>query len=92
MIVSELIEKLKLLPQDYRVLVTGYEGDLENPHIKAPNKRLVHLDYDEGGYCGPHKECGAWRKIGGTEIIQDWECFYCTETKKPPVWIVLIGR
>jgi hypothetical protein len=33
MTVAELIEKLRAMPQDMRVVVNGYEGDFDEPHI-----------------------------------------------------------
>jgi hypothetical protein len=49
MIVSELIDKLKAMPRDMRVVVNGYEGDYDEPNV---GETWVHLDRDGGPYCG----------------------------------------
>lgn len=98
MIISELIEKLKQLPQDARVLVNGYEGDYDDVDKKSPRMRLVHLDYQlDSDYCGDHVNCSAWSYRVKNQEIPEWACYPCSndlenKTNKPPVWVVLIER
>lgn len=86
MTVAELIAKLKELPSDYRVLVSGYESDLTEMDVASPHVRLIHLNYDEGGYCGEHKQCQIEEYGPGAE------CWYCENSKDKPVKVVLIER
>lgn len=55
MTVKELIDKLSELPQDLRVLVSGYEGgyrDLEN----VGGESIFAADVNSAWYYGPHEE------------------------------------
>lgn len=52
MTVSELIEKLKELPSDLRVVVAGYEGGF-NDIEKLEDKHLI-LDAHEEWFYGAH--------------------------------------
>ena len=99
MIVSELIEKLKQMPQDARVLVDGYEQDWTEPDSRAPRQRLIHLDYyqPKPDYCGEHVDCGGWKYRGKNQLVPEWACWPCLQNvenkiDKPPVWVVLIER
>lgn len=97
MTVSELIESLKKLPQDARVLVNGYEGDFTEIDKKSPRMRLVHLNSQESSYCGEHVDCDAWSYRLKNQEIPEWSCYVCNnnienKVEKPPVWVVLIER
>jgi len=54
MIVSELIEKLKDLPPDTRVVVPGYEGGLDD--MDTIEETEIYLNCNTSWYYGPHEE------------------------------------
>lgn len=72
MTVGGLIEKLKAMPQDMRVVVDGYEGDYDEP---AVGETWVHLDIPGGEYGGCYKDA-YYDKSGATLVIviarSDW--------------------
>jgi hypothetical protein len=54
MTVAELIEKLRAMPQDMRVVVDGYEGGFDDPKIF---EQVVILDGGSGWPNGRHRDC-----------------------------------
>lgn len=61
MTVDDLIAALRELPPDARVVVDGYEGGFDDPHILGA---VVILGEDRGGYSGQHEE--AYIETDGT--------------------------
>lgn len=53
--VKELIEKLKQYPQDRRVVVSGYEGGVDD--IYRINEIPILINYHARWYYGKHEEC-----------------------------------
>jgi hypothetical protein len=61
MTVAELIEKLKELPQDSRVVVDGYEGGLCD--VGGASGVTIQLDRNSESWYGPHEEVGKpWQR------------------------------
>lgn len=54
MTVEELIEELKKLPSDRRVLVQGYEGGYSEARINT--SVLVDLNVNKQSWYGPHEK------------------------------------
>jgi hypothetical protein len=52
--VNELIKELKKYPQDYKVLVDGYEGGLDT----VISSEIINIEFDENKawYYGPFEE------------------------------------
>ena len=86
--VAGLIAALGRFPQDARVLVSGYEEDLDSPSAKAPRLALVHLGGGFGCYMGDHKECEVESFLG---MKPEDACTGC-EKKIPVSVVVLIER
>ncbi len=85
MTVAELVAKLQALPQDMRVLVSGYEMYHDEPNKTSPRIIKVHLTQREAGDpCGQHEECS----VGWCLMC---EGFYNNDPTKP-VEVVVIER
>lgn len=92
MTVSELIEKLKLLPQDARVIVSGYEGGLTELDPVSPKLALVHLNVEQSDYCGEHERCDQEEYYFKNIPTPEWlECYKC-ENKSDRTEVVVIER
>ena len=57
MTVAELIEQLKNYPADMRVLTLGYEGGLNDIHLKKDSV-LFDVNNKDTWYLGPHDYVG----------------------------------
>lgn len=90
MTVTELIGKLWAMPRDARVLVSGYEGDLNDPDTRAPRLRIVHLDIRKAGYMGPHEKCGA--EYYPREEWAKKNCVDMEDNRKNHAQVVVIER
>jgi hypothetical protein len=75
MIVAELINKLRAMPQDMRVVVNGYEGDFDDPNVY---EEWVTIDCNEGRddvgwWMGKHEDVGGYdekrRREMGAELV-----------------------
>jgi hypothetical protein len=54
MIISELIEKLKKLPPDMRIVIAGYESGFND--IQELKSLVINLDKKDEWYYGAHEE------------------------------------
>lgn len=89
MIVSQLIEKLRRLPQDARVVVTGYEGGCTEPNPESPSVVLMHVNYRESGYTGEHEICDTPEY---PRSAPENYCYCCKNDDKTRQTVVLIDR
>lgn len=90
MTVAELVEKLRKMPQDARVLVSGYESGLNDPCEKSPRATQVHIGSDAGtSYSGDHEECEKMERPG---LWKNEDCWNCTERHLPTDLVVVIER
>jgi len=60
MTVAELIEKLKEYPQDLRVVVSGYEGGVDD--VGYFEEMDIYLNYNTVRFYGKHEEVCSWSK------------------------------
>lgn len=56
MTVAELIEKLKEMPQDRRVVTRGYEGGFDD--VDDLTLMNIMLNFHKAWYYGPHEQSG----------------------------------
>jgi len=54
MTIAELIEELKNYPQDTRVVVSGYEGGVND--VDYVKETEIYLNYNTASYYGKHEE------------------------------------
>ena len=72
--VKELIESLKNVPQEWEVMVRGYEGDAVNPvskiaeititDIYGEEERWIFGRYDVEDFFGSHRKTNAIKIVG----------------------------
>ena len=67
MTVADLIEKLKAMPQDLRVVVDGYESGLED--VTDVSEVVIELNRNSENWYGPHEAVASWRPTRGGAIV-----------------------
>ena len=75
MLVSELIEKLRELPQDSRIVVNGYEGGVVE--VATANEITIALNVNTEWYYGEHEIYHGGREYPDLTAYE----------KAPAVWI-----
>lgn len=54
MTIAELIKELQKYPQDTRVVISGYEGGVDD--IDWVDETEIYLNYNTVRWCGKHEE------------------------------------
>ena len=76
--VGQMIEALSRFDPGLPVLVSGYEGGLDDMDERSPRVTLAHLNTETNSYWGAHEECDVTRPAEPYEDLNsDRYCSYC---------------